>query len=548
MEKIIVNYKSGDKSYCCEDGKSPHFTLETEEQNGRTTVALDAKMPITVDKLQIFLPYSFSQQQRIFVNGYQSWTDSREYFIDEKMNGLSRFAEKYIHNPLVKKIGLGKSGDYFICDYPREKGVFYGFSYGYVRNGKDIVIFGSLSERSGFTIIRFDVPRSRIVIEKDLAGVVFNGRNTVADFAVISGEYDAAFDRYFDMMNVRSLQNEQKCGYTTWYNYYGGVTEEIVFRDLEALSALDEKVDIFQIDDGYQKAIGDWLDTKEKKFPSGMKKIADAIHKKNMLAGLWLAPFSVTRQSSVYKEHREWLISDEKGKPYVAGHNWGSFYAIDFYNKDAAQYIKNFFSVILNDWGFDMVKLDFLYAACVLPIHNKTRGEVMCDAMDFLRDCVGDKMILGCGVPLMPAFGKVDFCRVGADVALNWNCRKYTIREDVSTPNTVNCTIFRRHLDNRAFLNDPDVFLLRDNNINLSFEQRKLLAKINSIFGKLLFVSDNVNDYSREQMSVFLDTIRKKDVKIISAEYIEKDIINIEYICNGEKTQLRFNSETGIVC
>ncbi len=548
MEKIIINYKSGNKSFCCEGGNSPHFTIETEEKNGRTTVVLDAKTPITVDKFQIVLPYSFSERQRIFVNGYQSWTDSREYFIDEKMDGLSRFAERYIHNPVVKKIGLGKSGDYFICDYPRENGVFYGFSYGYVRNGKDIDILGSLSERCGFTIIRFDVPRLRIFIEKDLAGVVFTGRNTVADFAVISGEYDEAFDKYFNMMNVRPIRNEQKCGYTTWYNYYGGVTEQIVLRDLEALSALDEKVDIFQIDDGYQKAIGDWLNTKEKKFPGGMKKIADSIHKKNMLAGIWLAPFSATRQSSVYKEHRDWLVSDEKGKPYVAGHNWGSFYAIDFYNKDAAQYIRNFFSVILNDWGFDMVKLDFLYAACVLPIHNKTRGEVMCDAMDFLRDCVGNKMILGCGVPLMPAFGKVDFCRVGADVALNWNRRKHTIREDVSTPNTVNCTIFRRHLDNRAFLNDPDVFLLRGNNINLSFEQRKLLAKINGIFGKLLFVSDNVNDYNGEQMRVFSDTIRKKDVKIISAEYVEKDIIEVNYLLNGAKHSLKFNSETGTVC
>ncbi|EKC48560.1 hypothetical protein OBE_15116, partial [human gut metagenome] len=39
----------------------------------------------------------------------------------------------------------------------------------------------------------------------------------------------------------------------------------------------------------------------------------------------------------------------------------------------------------------------------------------MCEAMDFLRECVGEKMILGCGVPLMPAFGKVDYCRIGAD-------------------------------------------------------------------------------------------------------------------------------------
>ena len=192
-----------------------------------------------------------------------------------------------------------------------------------------------------------------------------------------------------------------------------------------------------------------------------------------------------------------------------------------------------------------MVKLDFLYAACVVPIHNKTRGQIMCDAMDFIRECVGDKMILGCGVPLMPAFGKVDFCRIGADVDLSWERKKNRIREDVSTPNTVNCTIFRRHLDGRAFLNDPDVFLLRDNNINIPFEKRKLLAKINGLFGKLLFVSDNVDDYSKEQMTVFLNTIKKKDVKIIKAEFTESHIISVEYIENGENKAFKFNSETG---
>ena len=111
-----------------------------------------------------------------------------------------------------------------------------------------------------------------------------------------------------------------------------------------------------------------------------------------------------------------------------------------------------------------MVKLDFLYAACILPIHNKTRGEIMCDAMDLIRECCGDKLVLGCGVPLMPAFGKVDFCRIGADAGLDWRRHLYINREAVSTCHTVNNSIFRRHLDGRAFMNDPDVFLLRESN------------------------------------------------------------------------------------
>ena len=234
------------------------------------------------------------------------------------------------------------------------------------------------------------------------------------------------------------------------------------------------------------------------------------------------------------------------GKPYPAGPNWGTFYAIDFYNKEAAAYIKKVFDVVLNEWGYDMVKLDFLYAACVAPMHGKTRGRIMCEAMDFIRECVGDKMILGCGVPLMPAFGKVDFCRIGADVALDWHFRKHMIREDVSTPNTVCCTIFRRGLNGRAFLNDPDVFMLRDKNMRMSFEKRRLLAKINGMFGDLLFVSDNVSEYGAEQREVFFDTVRKKNVRVLRAGISDGDIMRVDYEEEGEKKSFSFNYKTGV--
>ena len=79
----------------------------------------------------------------------------------------------------------------------------------------------------------------------------------------------------------------------------------------------------------------------------------------------------------------------------------------------------------------------------------------MCEAMDFLRECVGEKMILGCGVPLMPAFGKVDYCRIGADMGLRWKVPFFSNREFISTYHTLGNSIFRRQLDGRAFYSDP---------------------------------------------------------------------------------------------
>lgn len=547
MFSYSITYECNGEVFSSDKRETPHFRIKDSFLQGRFTADMITKNDIRIKEFKVIFPYYYKKDSVVFINGYQSWTDSREYFTSEKMSGFSKWKKWVLTKPINAHTGLCRSGDAFFCKYPKGRGEFFGYSYGYVRNDENIDLFASLNESSGYTIVCFDVKKSSVTAEKDFDGVTFRGNSRLIDFVHLNGGYDEVFDKWFEMMNIQCRQTEKKCGYTTWYNYYGNVDENIVKRDLKALSALPEKVDIFQIDDGYQRCIGEWLHHDEKKFPSGMKKLADEIHNNDMLAGLWLAPFAATKNSFIYKEHKDWLVHYDNGKLYPAGANWGGFYAIDFYNQDAAKYIRKVFDTILNDWGYDMVKLDFLYAACIVPMHNKSRGQIMCEAMDFIRDCVGDKLILGCGVPLMPSFGKVDFCRVGADVALEWKYNPYGIREDVSTPNTINCSVFRRGLNGRAFMNDPDVFLLRDNNIKMSFEQRKLIAEINSVFGSLLFVSDNVSQYSREQLEVFLDTIHKRDVKILKAGICKNDIIRVEYLLNGFEKTLQFNYKNGTV-
>ena len=66
-------------------------------------------------------------------------------------------------------------------------------------------------------------------------------------------------------------------------------------------------------------------------------------------------------------------------------------------NEEVRAYIKKVFDTVLNEWGFDLVKLDFLYAAAIEPLNGNCRAKVMYDAMDLLRECVGDKLILGVG-------------------------------------------------------------------------------------------------------------------------------------------------------
>ena len=136
--------------------------------------------------------------------------------------------------------------------------------------------------------------------------------------------------------------------------------------------------------------------------------------------------------------------------------------------------------------------------------------------------------------------------RIGADMALSWQhtfLRKNMHREDVSTPNAVHNSIYRRCLNGRAFLNDPDVFLLRRTNIKFTVEQQKLLAKFIKLFGSVLFMSDNIADYDSDQLETFKDVLTD-DAKILAINEVN-DIVFIDYSQNNKEHTLKFNVATG---
>lgn len=507
-------------------------------------ITLIPKKEISSVSFEVKREYDFNDDSRFFANGFQSWTDTKEFTKNERMSGLGFIGKTFFG----KKFGLNYVGDYTFCSQAENSGEFHSHGLAYVRNDKMLDFFGSLDERSGFTVIYADMNKNTLTFTKDLEGIVISEPYEILNLYFAIGEYDEVFDSYFETLGVKPRTVDKIKGYTSWYNYYQGISEDIILRDLRSLSAEKDYVNTFQIDDGYQTAVGDWLSIDKKKFPHGMKPIADEIHKDGLKAGIWLAPFGAQFNSTVAKQHHDWLIKDEKGKSIPVGANWGGFYGIDFYKKDAAEYIRNCFDTILNDWGFDMVKLDFLYACSIVPMYNKTRGQIACEAMDFIRECVGDKLILGCGVWMLPCFGKVDYMRIGADMALGWKhslLRKMMHREDVSTPNAIHNSVYRRCFNGRAFLCDPDVFLLRRTNIKFAPEQQELLAKFIKLFGGVLFMSDNVGDYDKKQLELFHDTL-SDDAELLAVNE-SGDTIFVDYRQNGSEHTLKFCVTDGVI-
>ena len=537
---IRVTVAADGKEYTNEftqSGECEHYSLSLYHSDWRTSVVIDPKGTLTLRGVEAVFPWRCGKKDRILLNGYQSWTDTRELTAKDRMHGLRRMPKF-----AVKKFAVQNYGDYHIVDYSGKKGELHGFSYGYIRRGEEYDFIGSMGERDGYTVLRWSAKAQLVRVCRDCAGLEISAAYSALDFARFTGSHDHVFDSWFKALDLPAPTVQPVVGYTSWYYYYTNVTEKVTMDNLASMTTLPVKPDVFQIDDGYQAYVGDWLEKHEEKFPNGVKHIVEEIHAQGMQAGLWLAPFVCETKSRIYREHPDWLRRDANGDPVCCGCNWSGFYALDLYNPEVVAYIEKVFDTVLNDWGFDMVKLDFLYAAGLVAEKDKTRGQQMCEAMDLLRRVVGDKVILGCGVPLMPSFGKVDYCRIGCDVGLDWNDKpimRIIHRERVSTKNSLLNTIYRRGLDGRAFLNDPDVFFLRDDNLHLSAKRKLQLATVNNLFGSLRFISDDCSRYDDAKRRQYAEVTALRTTGRLTSITDNRRSVTLRYESDGKARKMK---------
>ena len=308
---------------------------------------------------------------------------------------------------------------------------------------------------------------------------------------------------------------------TTRYAFGSDISEYKLVREIEAIRRSSSPCpDLYRIDSGWQTAHGDWLTADLRKFPEGLKPISDLIHGGGMLSGLWLAPFICSADSELYRNNYSWILRDKNGDPVPAG---ADTYALDFCSSEVRDHIRRVLDKVLNEWGFDFVELDQLYAVCELPHEGRSRGQLMCEAMDFLRECVGEKLLLASGVPLMPAFGTADYCRVSCDIKTEWDLRRdksKNSREQPSVRNAMYGNIFRRQLNGRAFLCDPGDFLLSEENNSLLHCQRQSLAFISHLCGSLYSTSDSEDDCTPRARKTLATARKLTEAKIVSAEII----------------------------
>jgi alpha-galactosidase len=257
----------------------------------------------------------------------------------------------------------------------------------------------------------------------------------------------------------RRLFQPVPTGWCSWYCFGPRVTAEQVLENLDVIAHKLPSLKYVQIDDGYQAAMGDWLET-GKAFGGDVAPVLKEIRKRGLEPAIWVAPFIAEPGSRVFAEHPEWFIRGADDKPLVSsqvtfgGWRHAPWYALDGTHPEVQQHLRKVFTTMRQEWGCSYFKLDanFWGAMHGGRLHNPkaTRIQAYRQGMEAIRNGAGDGFILGCNHPVWPSFGLIDGSRSSADIKRAWPTFRSVARQ----------TLNRNWQNGQVWWNDPDAVLL----------------------------------------------------------------------------------------
>jgi hypothetical protein len=517
-------------------------------------------------------------RDRFLANGFQSWSETRLLGPDDRLPGL-------------RLLGfLRPYGDYDWVAYDGRPGRFHSHWLTYTVDGgspapgrntagecaRGVTFLGSLNEANAYTVFRADYRAGRLWAEIDVDGWAPSPGDVLAHlfwaeaaagegYPLPGARPSAAAEspllplvRAYAARLAEVTRSElgrgapdwapgtlvprlphRPGGWNSWYNYYTRVTANDILSEAESLRSAGLPLDFVQIDDGWQAAVGDWLELSPRfagAAPAGgpaspatraptalkgpvanqvMKALVSAIRGQGFEPGLWVAPFAAIRQSETHA--RGWT------RPWKAGWNpgWGSsIYPLDLSRPEVTDYVRRVGEAI-HEWGFGLVKADFLYTAALRPWGGRTRAQRMREAMRLLRE-VAPGRLLACGAPLASAAGLCDYNRLGADTAPVWEsgllsfCR---YRERVSNLGALRTVLGRWFMNGTLFVLDPDVFILGKS--HLTPAQRRTLYEVTTTVGGMQSFSDSVAGLDPETRTLLARTfpLPPLEVRAVSEEW-----------------------------
>jgi alpha-galactosidase len=361
---------------------------------------------------------------------------------------------------------------------------------------------GFLASRAGHPF--FTVEGSDLVGWVDYFEAEFARPVPLEPLAVMAGgavgDHLEAYARLVKRAHRVAVNRWNPVGWCSWYHYFGRLGWPDVVENLDAAAA-DRAAfpfDVFQVDDGYETEIGDWLSPKPG-YPD-LGGLARAIKDRGFKAGIWAAPFSAAETSRLFAEHPDWMVQ-EGGRPKPCYKGWGrTIYALDTTHPEVQDWLDRTVRA-LRRAGFAYLKIDFLFAAAMAGERRRKRVtpiQAYREGLRVIRRAAGRAFVLGCGAPLLPSVGLVDGMRIGEDTAPYWKTKP----SGFQGPNAffaLKNALMRQFMHRAFWLNDPDCLLVRDREIELARNERELYALAAGALDNMIIDSDRLSLLGRTE-------------------------------------------------
>lgn len=287
-------------------------------------------------------------------------------------------------------------------------------------------------------------------------------------------------------------------GWCSWYCFGPRVTGQQVLDNLDAIAKNVPGLKYVQIDDGYQPAMGDWLETGPA-FGGDVRGVLRRIRERGFEPAIWVAPFIAEKGSHLFGSHPEWFVKDAAGAPLSAdrvtfgGWRRGPWYAVDGTHPGAQEHLERVFRTLRQEWGCTYFKLDANFWGAIHGgrFHDPqaTRVEAYRRGMEAVRRGAGDAFLLGCNHPIWASLGQVHGSRSSNDIKRSWSRVAGTARQN----------LLRNWQNGRLWWNDPDAVVLTG---ELSEDETRFHATAIYATGGMLLSGDDLTHIPPDRLAM----------------------------------------------
>ncbi|HZR30951.1 MAG TPA: alpha-galactosidase [Terriglobales bacterium] len=310
-----------------------------------------------------------------------------------------------------------------------------------------------------------------------------------------------AYGRAIRQLHKARVSAPTPMGWWSWTAYYFGLSQGTALTNAGWLAEHLKELgyDYFHMDEGYQYARGEYATPDASHFPRGVGYVGDQVRRLGLTFGVWTAPFEVSERSSVFQNHKDWLVHNAAGQPIHLGHvnkDKDQLYALDPTNPAAQDYLRQTYRTLVHDWGVRYIKLDFMDDSTVEGFYSRphtTALEAQRIGLQVIRDTVGDEVLLDKdGSPMLNPVGLVDTGRTSVDTGHTFAASREALPGIAA----------RYYMNRNFFIDDPDAFTVSRQTIPehgwhnsdqpLTLDEAKVSIALSAVSGGMYEIGDDL--------------------------------------------------------